>query len=439
MISEHNYANIKTILFLHYFLFKFVSMINYNRFTLENGLKVLVHEDRSSPLVAMNILYNVGSRDEDPELTGLAHLFEHLMFGGSVNIPDYDLPLQMVGGDNNAFTNSDITNYYLTIPSDNIETGFWLESDRMLELDFSQKNLDTQRNVVIEEFNQRYLNQPYGDAILKIRPLAYKVHPYRWPTIGMDISHIEKVSLDQIKKFFFSHYAPNNAVLSITGNINIQKAEELTRKWFGPIEKRNVQNRNIPQEPEQRESRTLTIEKDVPSNAIYKVWHIGPRMSEDFYTLDLITDLLAGGETGRLHTRLVREKKLFSEINAYITSDIDPGLIIMQGKLMKDVDIQFAEESVNEVIESLKNENSLKAEIEKVKNKFESTTVFSNTNILNKAINLSYYELLGDPDQVNREVADFRKVTQEMVTATALKYFIPSNCSTLYYKSTRKD
>lgn len=414
-------------------------MINYNRFTLDNGLKVLVHEDRSTPLVAMNILYNVGSRDEDPGLTGLAHLFEHLMFGGSVNVPDYDLPLQMVGGENNAFTNSDITNYYLTIPSDNIETGFWLESDRMLELDFSQKNLDTQRNVVIEEFNQRYLNQPYGDAILKIRPLAYKVHPYRWPTIGMDISHIEKVSLDQIKKFFFSHYAPNNAVLSITGNINLQKAEELTRKWFGPIEKRELQKRNIPQEPEQRESRTLTIEKDVPSNAIYKVWHIGPRMSEDFYTLDLITDLLAGGETGRLHTRLVREKKLFSEINAYITSDIDPGLIIMQGKLMKDVDIEYAEESVNEVIESLKNENGLKDEIEKVKNKFESSTVFSNTNILNKAINLSFYELLGDPDQVNREVADFRKVTLEMVTATARKYFTPGNCSTLYYKSTRRD
>jgi predicted Zn-dependent peptidase len=414
-------------------------MINYSRFTLDNGLKVLVHEDRSTPLVAMNILYNVGSRDEDPEMTGLAHLFEHLMFGGSVNVPDYDLPLQMVGGDNNAFTNSDITNYYLTIPSDNIETGFWLESDRMLELDFSQKNLDTQRSVVIEEFNQRYLNQPYGDAILKIRPLAYKVHPYRWPTIGMDISHIEKVSLDQVKKFFFSHYAPNNAVLSITGNINLQKAEKLTRKWFGPIEKRKLQKRNIPQEPLQTESRTLTIEKDVPSNALYKVWHIGPRMSHDFYTLDLVTDLLAGGETGRLHTRLVREKKLFSEINAYITSDIDPGLIIMQGKLMKDVDIQHAEESVNEVIESIKNEAGLKDEIEKVKNKFESSTVFSNTNILNKAINLSFYELLGDPDQVNREVADFRKVTLEMVTETAKKYFIPENCSTLYYKSTRRD
>ncbi len=414
-------------------------MINYSRFTLDNGLKVLVHEDRSTPLVAMNILYDVGSRDEDPETTGLAHLFEHLMFGGSVNVPDYDLPLQMVGGDNNAFTNSDITNYYLTIPSDNIETGFWLESDRMLELDFSQKNLDTQRNVVIEEFNQRYLNQPYGDAILKIRPLSYKIHPYRWPTIGMDISHIEKVSLDQIKKFFFSHYAPNNAILSVTGNINLRKAEELTRKWFGPIEKRKLQKRNLPVEPEQRESRTLIIEKDVPSNALYKVWHIGPRMSADFYTLDLITDLLAGGETGRLHTQLVREKKLFSEINAYITSDIDPGLIILQGKLMKDVDIRHAEESVNEVIEGLKKEAGLVEEIEKVKNKFESSTVFANTNILNKAINLSFYELLGDPDQVNREVDDFRKVTLEMVIAAASKYFRNDNCSTLYYKSTRRD
>jgi len=439
MISEHNYANIKTILILHCFLFKFVVMINYSRFTLDNGLKVLVHEDRSTPLVAMNILYDVGSRDEDPEMTGLAHLFEHLMFGGSVNVPDYDLPLQMVGGDNNAFTNSDITNYYLTSPADNIETGFWLESDRMLELDFSQKNLDTQRSVVIEEFNQRYLNQPYGDTTLLLKPLAYKVHPYRWPTIGMDISHIEKVSLDQIKKFFFSHYAPNNAVLSITGNINLQKAKDLTLKWFGPIEKRKLLERNLPQEPLQTESRILTVEKDVPSNALYKVWHIGPRMSHDFYTLDLITDLLAGGETGRLHTRLVREKKLFSEINAYITSDIDPGLIIMMGKLMKDVDIQHAEESVNEVIESLKKEDGLKDEMEKVKNKFESSTVFSNTNILNKAINLSFYELLGNPDQVNSEVADFRKVTLEMVTSTAKKYFIPENCSTLYYKSTRRD
>jgi len=414
-------------------------MIKYRRFTLENGLRVLVHEDKSTPLVAMNILYNVGSKDEDPGMTGLAHLFEHLMFGGSVNIPDYDSPLQLVGGENNAFTNNDLTNYYLTIPSENIETGFWLESDRMLELDFSQKNLDNQKNVVIEEFNQRYLNQPYGDALLKLRPLAYKVHPYRWPTIGMDITHIENADLDNVKNFFFSHYAPNNAILTLSGNINFDLAFKLTQKWFGPIGKRKVQSRNLPEEPLQKEERIISIEKDVPSDALYKVWHIGPRMSTDFYTLDLITDLLAGGESGRLYTKLVREKKLFSEINAYISSDIEPGLITIQGKLMKDIDIQHAEEAVNEVINDLCDTSEIEYEVEKVKNKFESSTVFSNTSILNKAMNLAYCELLGNPDLINQEVDTYRKVSQERIIEAATKYFIPSNCSTLYYKSTRKD
>jgi len=413
-------------------------MIKYRRFTLENGLRVLVHEDRSTPLVAMNILYNVGSKDEDPGMTGLAHLFEHLMFGGSINIPEYYTPLQLVGGENNAFTNNDITNYYLTIPSENIETGFWLESDRMLELDFSQKNIDNQKNVVMEEFNQRYLNQPYGDAILKIRPLAYKVHPYRWPTIGMDIAHIENVDLDHVKNFFFSHYAPNNAILTLSGNINFDLAFKLTQKWFGPIEKRKVQSRNLPVEPIQEKERIISIEKDVPSDALYKVWHIGPRMSTDFYTLDLITDLLAGGESGRLYTKLVREKKLFSEINAYISSDIEPGLITIQGKLMKDIDIQYAEEAVNEVINGLCDTSEIENEVEKVKNKFESSTVFSNTSILNKAMNLSFCELLGNPDLINQEVETYRKVSQEMVIEATRKYFAPTNCSTLYYKSTRK-
>jgi zinc protease len=414
-------------------------MIKYNRFSLDNGLRILVHEDKSTPLVAMNILYDVGSRDENQSMTGLAHLFEHLMFGGSLNIPDYDKPLQMVGGENNAFTNNDITNYYLTIPSENIETGFWLESDRMLELDFSQKNLDTQKSVVIEEFNQRYLNQPYGDAILKIRPLAFKVHPYRWPTIGMDITHIENVDIEQVKKFFFSYYAPNNAIIALTGNINNDLALRLTQKWFGPIEKRKVKLRNLPIEPEQNEERILTIEKDVPSNAIYKVWHIGSRKDLDFYTLDLITDLLAGGESGRLYTKLVREKKLFSELNAYLTSDIDPGLIIVQGKLMKSIDIQYAEEAINGVIKDLENRNGINDEMEKVKNKFESSTVFSNTSILNKANNLSFYELLGNPELINQEVETYRKVNHEMVIEATRKYFVPSNCSTLYYKSTRND
>ncbi|MEI6050503.1 MAG: pitrilysin family protein [Bacteroidota bacterium] len=414
-------------------------MIKYNRFSLENGLRVLVHEDKSTPLVALNILYDVGSRDEDPDKTGLAHLFEHLMFEGSVNIPEYDKPLQMVGGENNAFTNNDITNYYLTIPSQNIETGFWLESDRMVELDFSQKNLDTQKNVVIEEFNQRYLNQPYGDAILKLRPLAYEVHPYRWPTIGMDITHIENTDLEQIRKFFFSHYAPNNAIVALTGNITYDLAYSLTQKWFGPIEKRKIQLRNLPEEPAQNKERIIAIEKDVPSTALYKVWHIGHRKSTDFYTLDLITDLLAGGESGRLYTKLVREKKLFSEINAYITSDIDPGLIFIHGKLMKGIDIHQAEEAINEVIKDLQNKNGIKDEMEKVKNKFESSTVFSNTGILNKAINLSFFELLGNPELINREVEEYRKVSREMVIEANRRYLVPSNCSTLYYKSTRKE
>ena len=414
-------------------------MINFKRFTLENGLRVLVHQDNSTPLVAMNILYDVGSKDEDPSMTGLAHLFEHLMFGGSVNIPEYDRPLQMVGGENNAFTNNDITNYYLTVPSENIETGFWLESDRMHGLDFSQKNLDTQKNVVIEEFNQRYLNQPYGDAILKLRPLAYKVHPYKWPAIGMDINHVAGVDLENVKEFFFSHYAPNNAILSITGKITFETALELSSRWFGPLPKRDIRPRNLPPEPEQNEERSAVIESDVPSDALYKVWHIGPRNSPDFHTLDLVTDFLAGGESGRLQTKLVRDKKLFSEINAYLTSDIEPGLIVMQGKLMKAVDLTEADESVNEVINGLQNRDHIEEEMEKVRNKFESSTVFSNTSILNKAVGLAQYELLGNPDLINMEVEAYRSVTREMVAEAGEKYFRPSNCSTIYYKSARKD
>jgi zinc protease len=413
-------------------------MINYKSFSLENGLRVLVHEDKSTPLIAMNILYDVGSRDEDPSMTGLAHLFEHLMFGGSLNIPDFDTPLQLVGGENNAFTNNDITNYYLTIPSENIETGFWLESDRMLELDFSQKNLDTQKNVVTEEYNQRYLNQPYGDAIIMLRPLAYKVHPYRWPTIGMDLDHIKNTDLDQVKHFFFSHYAPNNAILALTGNIDFDLAFRYTEKWFGPIERREIRPRILPAEPEQTEERILTIERDVPSTAIYKVWHIGPRNSKDFYTLDLLTDLLAGGESGRLYTKLVREKKLFSEINAYMTADIDPALLTIQGKLMQGVDIKYADKCIYEVINGLHEKEGIKEEMEKVKNKFESSTVFSNTSILNKAANLSFFELIGNPGLINSEVDAYRNVTHEMVTGAITKYLKPSNCCTLNYISTRK-
>ncbi len=414
-------------------------MIKFTRFSLDNGLRIIVHEDRSTPLVAMNILYIAGSRDEDPDHTGLAHLFEHLMFGGSVNIPEYDIPLQLAGGENNAFTNNDITGYYLTVPSENIETGFWLESDRMLELNFSQENLDIQKNVVIEEFKQRYLNQPYGDAMLKLRPLAYKVHPYRWPTIGMDISHIEKTDLSQVKDFFFTHYAPNNAIITLTGRITPALAYDLSVKWFGPIDKRAVNKRELPVEPAQTEERILSLEKDVSSNALYKAWHVGPRTGENFHTVDLITDILAGGESGRLYTKLVREKNLFNEINAYTTADIDPGLVVITGKLMKGIDPLFADKAINEVINNLKNRAVGVYELNKVKNKFESSMVLSNTSVLNKAMSLSYYELLGDADIINNEIDFYKAVTTEMILETAQKYLIPSNCSTLFYNSTRND
>jgi predicted Zn-dependent peptidase len=414
-------------------------MIKFSRYLLDNGLRILIQEDRSTPLVAINLLYNVGSRDEDPESTGLAHLFEHLMFGGTAKIPEFDKHLQLAGGENNAFTNPDITDYYITLPSQNIETGLWLESDRMNNLDLSKKNLETQKKVVIEEFYQRYLNQPYGDAMLLLRPLAYKVHPYRWPTIGMNISHIQDTGVKKIRDFFYTHYAPNNAILTMTGNITHEQGLSLAEKWFGMIEERKVAPRKLPQEPDQKEPRILSTDKDVPASALYKAWHMGSRNSSEFYIMDLITDLLAGGESGRLHTQLVRRKKIFSDINAYISSDIDPGLVILHGKLMKGVDIQYAEESVMDVINGLKNKYAASTELEKVKNKFESAAILSNTSILNKAMNLAYHELLGDAEMINKEVDLFRKIDRKMVIDNTNRYFNDSNCSTLYYKSSRKN
>jgi predicted Zn-dependent peptidase len=412
-------------------------MIEFKRYCLDNGLRVLVHEDNSTPLVVLNILYIVGSRDEDPEMTGMAHLFEHLMFGGSKNIPDYDTPLQMAGGENNAYTNNDITNYYLTIPAGNIETGFWLESDRMLCLDFSERNLDVQKKVVIEEFKQRYLNQPYGDIMLRLRPLAYKVHPYKWPTIG--ISDIEKVTLMSIKDFFFSHYAPNNAILSITGNIKSSDALMLTEKWFGTIEKREIDKCTLPAEPPQTEERSITIEKGIPADALYKAWHVCPRVSPDFFTLDLLTDIFAGGESGRLYSSLVREKKLFSDINAYITGDIDPGLLIINGKMMKGIDFEVAEEAVNKIVDEIINNRIPQEEMDKVKNKFESSFVFLNTSNLNKAMSLALHELIEDANGLNEEVELYRSVNSEMVIEAARNYLKPTNCSTLYYKSKKEN
>jgi Predicted Zn-dependent peptidases len=414
-------------------------MISFSKYILDNGLRVLVHEDRSTPLVAMNLLYNVGSRDEDPSITGLAHLFEHLMFGGTAEIPEFDTPLQLAGGENNAFTNSDITNFYITVPADNIEIAFWLESDRMNCLDFSKKSLEVQKNVVVEEFNQRYLNHPYGDSILYLKPLAYKVHPYRWPTIGIDPSHIRNVTLSNIRDFFYSHYAPNNAILTLAGKITPSRAVKLAEKWFGNIERRTIVKREVPAEPIQTEERIQVIKRDVPASAIYKAWHVTGARKKGFYACDLISDILSGGESGRLPVRLIKRKKLFSEIDAFITADIDPGLLILHGRLMKEADLHEANDSINEIIWELKNKYVPAREMEKVKNKYESSVIYGNTSILNKAMNLAYFEHLGNPDLINNETDLYRETDKYMVIETAREYLNISNCSTLYYKTKRKE
>lgn len=409
-------------------------MINVKKYKLENGLRLLVHKDRSTPIATVNLLYNIGAKHEDPNRTGFAHLFEHLMFEGSVNIPTYDTPLQKAGGENNAFTSNDITNYYLTLPIQNLETAFWLESDRMLGLDLSQEKLDVQKNVVIEEYNQRYLNQPYGDAMLMLREMAYKVHPYRWPTIGKDISHIRNATLDEVQDFFYHHYAPNNAILTVAGNLEPDEVYELANKWFGPIPHREIEKKTIEAEPQQEEPRKKTVQKEVPHNVLYKAFHMVSRNHEDFAASDLISDLLSNGKSARLYQQLVKEKQIFSNIDAYITGDADPGLLLISGAVSDDISMEKAEEHLNEELNKLIREEVDSEELQKVKNKVEAVHEFSKTSVLYKAMNMSFYELLGDAERINTEIEAYRKVTPEDIKRVSKYLLNETNCSTLYYQ-----
>jgi predicted Zn-dependent peptidase len=408
-------------------------MIKYEKFELENGLKVIVHQDKSTPIACINILYNVGARDEHPDQTGFAHLFEHLMFGGSVNIPNYDEPLQRVGGENNAFTTNDITNYYLTLPSENLETGFWLESDRMLSLAFSDKSLEVQRSVVIEEFKQRYLNQPYGDVWLLMRPMIYKVHPYQWDTIGKEISHIENAQMQDVKNFFKKFYCPNNAIMVVAGNVEFEEVKALTEKWFAPIPKGPDNKRNLPVEPPQTEARSLVVERDVPAAAIYKAYHMCSRYDKEYYATDLISDILSRGNSSRLHNSLIKEKKMFSDLHAYVMGDFDKGLFIVSGKLSNGVTMAEADKAIDEELDKMKMQLVTVDELQKVKNKMESSHVFGEIEVLNKATNLAVSELLGDANMVNMEVEKYLSVTAEQIREQANTIFRTENCSTLYY------
>ncbi len=405
-----------------------------NKLTLSNGLRLVHYEDLSTQMVALNIVYDVGARDEDPEHTGFAHLFEHLMFGGSKHIPDYDTPLQLAGGENNAWTNNDITNYYLTVPKPNVETAFWLESDRMLELAFSEQSLEVQRGVVMEEFKQRCLNQPYGDVGHLLRPLAYQVHPYRWPTIGKDLSHIEQATLEEVKSFFYRFYAPNNAVLAVTGNISWDETVCLTEKWFSSIPRRDVPIRHLPQEPVQTEEHRLTVERNVPLDALFMVYHMCGREDADYYAFDILSDILSNGRSSRLTRRLVQEQKVFSSIDAYISGTRHPGLLHISGKPATGVSLEQAEHAVRKELEELQQSFIGEQELEKVKNKFEATQIFGNINYLNVATNLAWYELTGQAEDINLEVERYRSVTAEQLRTVARQTFRADNSTVLYYK-----
>ncbi|MFI5123778.1 MAG: M16 family metallopeptidase [Chitinophagales bacterium] len=409
--------------------------IQFKKFTLNNGLRFVVHEDHSTPMAVLNVLYDVGARDENPAQTGFAHLFEHLMFGGSVNIKDFESPLQMAGGENNAFTTNDLTNYYIQLPAENIETAFWLESDRMLSLAFSEKSLDVQRKVVSEEFKEHYINRPYGDVWFKLRELAYKVHPYRWMTIGKELSHIENAGLGDVKNFFRRHYNPANAILVLAGNVKTEQALALAEKWFGSIPAGEKYIRQLPAEPAQQSARTMEVKADVPLDALYKAYHVGSRTDKGYYAMDLITELLGGGGSSRLFQILVKEKKLFSNIECYHLGSSDPGLLVIEGKLIKGVPMETANKGVEEELRKLTAGKIEEKELTKVKNKTESAILFEDMSLMNRASNLAMYELMGDAEYMNTELQKYKDVTQEEILDTGTRIFDEKNSNTLFYHS----
>ena len=410
-------------------------MILYERFVLDNGLRVIVHEDHSTPMAVVNVMYDVGARDENPDKTGFAHLFEHLMFSGSLNIKDYDEPLQMAGGESNAYTTNDLTNYYIQLPSENLETGFWLESDRMLSLAFSKKKLDVQRKVVCEEFKEHYINKPYGDVWHKLRELSYKEHPYRWMTIGKELSHIENAKLTDVKEFFFKHYRPVNAVLVVSGHVFLDEVKRLSEKWFAPIPMGEKYLRNLPLEPKQMKPRLLEVVADVPLDAFYKTWHMATRLSKKYYATDLLSDILSGGGSSRLYQALVKEKQLFSQIDCSHMGSVDAGLLTIEGKLVKGVKMADAEKAVQEEVEKMKSDLVNESELQKVKNKTESMIAFEDMSVMNRANSLATYELLGDAEMMNTELTRYQEITAEDIKEVSHVIFDENNSNTMHYFS----
>jgi predicted Zn-dependent peptidase len=410
-------------------------MIQFEKFTLSNGLKVIFHKDPTTPLAVINTLFDVGARDESPDKTGFAHLFEHLMFGGSINIEDFDAPLQNAGGESNAFTSNDITNYYNIIPAQNIETALWLESDRLLSLAFTEKSLETQRSVVIEEFKQRYLNQPYGDVWLELRPLAYTTHPYQWATIGKEIKHIEDASMEDVKSFFYKHYTPSNAIVCIAGNFELDYVKQIMEKWYGDIPSGIKPARILPLEPKQEIFREKTIESKVPSNAFYYAFKMAEKKSFEYYVTDLLSDALGRDKSSKLYISLQKELKLVTEIHCYITGSLDNGLLIIEGKIAPGETFEKIDSEIWKVLEELKNKLLSDSDLERIKNKISTSKEFQEQGLLNRAMNLCLYELLGDANGVNEEASLYESITAAHIHTIANEILITENCSLLKIKA----
>lgn len=413
-------------------------MITFRKHKLANGLQILYHQTADSAITVFNLLYKVGARNEQPHRTGLAHLFEHLMFEGSLHISDFDRPLQLAGGENNAFTSNDITNYYITLPSNNVETAFWLESDRMLGLNLTQEKIDIQKKVVIEEYNQRYTSQPYGDVFSLLRPQVYKVHPYQWPTIGKDMQHIREVSKAELETFFQAHYAPNNAILSVVTNLPFEQITDLAEKWFGPIPAQKLSSAHYQQEPEQTKSTFQEVNRNVPLDALIKAFPMSDHLSSGYFAADALSDVLSNGKSARLHQKLVKEKALFHAINAYITGDMDRGMLVVTGHVAPGITLTQANTAVQEELETLRTEPIPETELLKIKNKFESGQRMGRMHSLNKAMNIAYYQALGDATLYNNQVPMYQSLTTSDLHREAAKLFAEQNTNTLFYRSSQQ-
>lgn len=410
-------------------------MTTIKEFVLANGLTILIDEDPNTPLVTLNLLYKVGSKHEKESKTGFAHLFEHFMFEGSINIPHFDSELQKAGGDNNAFTTVDLTNYYETLPAVNIETALWLESDRMLSLDFNQKSLSTQISVVCEEFKQNYLNKPYGDVWHLLMDLCYQQHPYKWPTIGKELSHIESITLEDTKDFFYTYYRPNNAILSIAGGIKAEEILPKIEKWFGEIPAGPAIHYTKTQETTQQSDRFLTVERNVPQPMLYKAWHTVSRTHTDYYAVDIITELLGTGDSSRLHEELIEKRELCSEVSCYLSGTDEDNLLIIEAKPLDGIELEAVDIAIQEVLQAFSQNPIAERELQKVINKACNYIAFTNETHQNKSFNLAYFKSIDAIHLYGNEHEAYSKVSLSQVQEVAQQLFTQQFSNTLFYKT----